>query len=263
MKLLERMHERLRTLHYSYRTEEAYVQWAERFLRYHRKQPPDPGRWKTPEELGAKGVERFLTHLAVDRHVAASTQNQALNALVFLYKRVLEVDLGKLDAQRAKRPERLPEVLSRREVAAVLDAVLSQGQNPWAARVYGLMAGLMYGGGLRLMEACRMRVKDVDLDRGRLTVRDGKGGKDRAAILPEGCVEAMRTQLKWRAHVHETDRSRGHGWAWVPMPYAQVMKQPGAGRSFGVAVRVRLDTGDAVAGGAAVYGWGGGGVGTA
>jgi len=149
---------------------------------------------------------------------------------VFLYKRVLGMELGRFAAARAKRPGRLPEVLSRGEVVAVLAAIPGQAPNPWAARTYGLMGELMYGAGLRLMECCRLRVKDVDLARGRVTVRDGKGGKDRAALLPERCVAAMRTHLKWRARTHEVDVAKGRGWGWVPMPYAQVMKTPASAR---------------------------------
>lgn len=154
---------------------------------------------------------------------------------MFLYKQVLKVDLQSFDAARAKRPQRLPEVLSRAEVAAVFDGLRRDSANPWLARVNCLMGALMYGAGLRLMECCRMRVKDVDLERGRLTVRDGKGGKDRAALLPKSSLEPMRAQLQWRMRLHETDLDRGeersHGW--VPLPYAQAMKTPANARSLG------------------------------
>ena len=226
---MEQVHETLRRGHYSFRTEQAYASWIERYLRHHREVS---GRWVSPEELGGGGVESFLTHLAVRRKVAASTQNQAMNALVFLYEQVLRVELGEFRAEAAKRPERLPEVLSRAEVAAVLGAVPAASPNPWAARVHGLMAGLMYGAGLRLMEACRLRVKDVDLEGGRLMVRSGKGAKDRAAVLPDRCLEAMGVQLKWCGQRHGVDTARGRKWGWVPMPYAQVMKTPASGRSL-------------------------------
>lgn len=233
--MMTRVHEALRRGHYGFRTEQAYARWVEQYLRFHKGRPPNAGRWKRPEELGEAGIEAFLTHLAVERKVAGSTQNQALNALVFLYKRVLKVELEAFEAARAKRPQRVPEVLSKREVSAVLAALRSEADNPWSARVQGLMGGLMYGAGLRLMECCRLRVKDVDLDRGRLTVRDGKGGKDRAALLPASCVEAMGVQLKWRAQVHAADLKRGSGRShgWAPMPYAQAMKTPGSARSQG------------------------------
>ncbi|MEM6458120.1 MAG: tyrosine-type recombinase/integrase [Planctomycetota bacterium] len=232
MKLMARVHETLRRGHYSFRTEQAYGRWIERYLRFHRERA---GRWVAPEALGEAGIESFLTHLAVGRKVASSTQNQALNALVFLYTKVLKIELEDFDATRAKRPQRLPEVLSKAEVERVLDALRAEAGNPWLMRVHGLMGGLMYGAGLRLMECCRLRVKDVDLKRGRVTVRDGKGGKDRAAILPGACVEAMGVQFKWRERQHEADLKRGDGQShgWVPLPYAQAMKTPGSARSLG------------------------------
>ena len=233
MKLMRRVHEALRRGHYSFRTEEAYARWIERYLIWHRDQPPAPGSWKRPEELNEFGVEAFLTHLAVERKVAASTQSQAMNALLFLYQKVLDIKLEGFEAERAKRPERLPEVLSRAEVAGLLGAVAGAGETAWHRRSYGLMAELLYGAGLRLMECCRLRVKDVDLGRGQVTVRSGKGAKDRVALLPERCVAAMGKQLKWRAHVHEADVARGRGWGWVALPYAQVMKSPASGRSLG------------------------------
>lgn len=229
MKLMHQVHETLRRGHYSYRTEQAYARWIERYLRFHKERS---GSWQRPEGLGEAGIEAFLNHLAVDRKVAASTQNQALNALVFLYQKVLRVELERFDAERAKRPERLPEVLSKREVTAVMGAVRDEAVNAWSARVYGCMLELMYGSGLRLMECCRLRVKDVDMDRGRITIRDGKGAKDRVAMLPSRCVEAMAKQLKWRRHVHAADCERGRGWGWVSMPYAQAMKMPASGRSM-------------------------------
>ena len=125
MKLLDQVSERLRVLHYAYRTEQAYRQWVERYLRFLKQQNPE-GRWVRPEDVGERGVEDFLTHLATVRRVSASTQNQALNALVFLYKQVLKVELGQIEAERAKRPERLPEVLSRSEVSALLSALDGQ-----------------------------------------------------------------------------------------------------------------------------------------
>ncbi len=234
MKLLDLVGEKLRVLHYSFRTEQAYRTWVVRYLRYHRRKA---GRWMTPEELGEQGLADFLTYLACTRKVAASTQNQALCALVFLYERVLGTKLEEFCAERAKRPARVPVVLSRDETARVLRLTSdpARAPNPWAARVHGLMAGLMYGAGMRLMEVCRLRVKDVDLERGQVTVRDGKGAKDRVVMLPEACEETMRVQLKWRAALHEADvqrpPDRSHGW--VPLPYAQAMKEPAAARSLG------------------------------
>lgn len=169
MKLMDQVSDRLRVLHYAYRTEQSYRRWVERYLRFLREQNPDK-KWVRPEDAGAKGIEVFLTHLATVRRVSASTQNQALNALVFLYKQVLKIELGDFEARRAKRPERIPEVLSRREIRALLGAMDGQvrGGPGSVSYSYAIMAGLMYGAGLRVMEACSLRMKDVDLDRGQV-----------------------------------------------------------------------------------------------
>ena len=167
-RLLDQVRNKLRLLHYAKRTEEAYVDWIIRFILFHNK--------THPRELGGRAVEAFLTHLAVAGRVAASTQNQALAAILFLYQKVLEIELPRLDAVRAQRPERLPVVLSVDEVRAVLDRM---------AGTYRLMAELLYGSGLRLLECCRLRVKDIDFDRAQIIVREGKGNKDRAVPLPE------------------------------------------------------------------------------
>jgi gluconolactonase len=180
MKLLDRVRHSVRSKHFSYRTEQVYVYWIERFIRYHGIRHPDT--------MGAPEVEAFLTHLAVDGHVSASTQNQALAALLFLYSNVLGRDIGRLNAVRAERPVRVPSVLSRDEVHALLIAVDQVSRT----EPYGLMARLMYGAGLRLMECCRLRMKDVDLERGQLTVRGGKGDKDRYVMLPVATQPAPR-----------------------------------------------------------------------
>jgi integron integrase len=175
--------------------------------------------------MGAREIEEFLTHLAVRDHVAASTQSQALNALVFLYKRVLEIDPGRLDAVRARRPRRLPVVLSREEVRRVLRSVEGcQG-------LYSLMAQVMYGSGLRLMECCRLRVKDIDLSRRQLLIREGKGDKDRVVMLPRGLQEGLTRQVDQRREVHERDLARGI--AFVPLPHALARKYPGAVKELG------------------------------
>ena len=162
MKLLDQVRHVARVQHYSLRTEEAYVHWIERFIRFH--------NIRHPNTMGTEQVEAFLTSLAVDGHVAASTQNQALAALLFLYQKVLKIEIGRLDAVRAKRPVRVPTVLSVDEVHALLNALdLTQTTEP-----YALMARLMYGAGLRLLECCRLRMKDLDLERGQITVREGK-----------------------------------------------------------------------------------------
>jgi len=232
MKLLDQVSERLRVMHYAFRTEQAYRQWTRRYLRFLRDRDPDK-RWVHPVEAGEAGIEAFLTHLARERRVSASTQNQALNALVFVYRQVRGVELERFDAERAKRPQRLPEVLSRREVGLLMEAMdaMHRGDPGTPSSCFPIMVRLMYGAGLRLMECCRLRVKDVDVDRQRLTVRDGKGGKDRAAMLPESCVAGMREQLAVRRGQHERDVRWGGGYA--PLPYAQAVKEPGALRALG------------------------------
>src|SRR5215213_3353686 len=166
--LLEQVRDAVRTRHYSIRTEEAYLRWIREYILFFDK--------RHPAELGAKEVSAFLSHLAVGRNVAASTQNQALSALLFLYREVLALPIGWVDdVERAKKPKRLPVVFTREEVRVVLGHLREES---W------LMASLLYGSGLRLMECVRLRVKDVDLTRLQLTVRDGKGGKDRVTVLP-------------------------------------------------------------------------------
>jgi integron integrase len=223
MKLLDQVREALRVKRYALRTEECYVRWVEQFVRFHK----GPDGFRHPRDLGAPEVEQFLTHLAVQRHVSASTQNQALGALLFLYRDVLHVDLGPLDAVRARRSRRLPVVLSRDEVRQLLAAIDALGTD----EPYGLMARLMYGAGLRLMECCRLRVKDVDLERGQITVRQGKGDKDRAVMLPGPARDPLIRQLRWREALHQRDRARGLGW--VSLPDALDRKFPEAPHSLG------------------------------
>lgn len=222
MKLLDQLRAALRTRHYSYRTEECYVRWAEQFIRFHK----GPDGFRHPATMAGPEVERFLSHLAVDRHVSASTQNQALGALLFLYREVLGMDLGSLDAVRARRSRRLPVVLSRDEARLVLDAIDRLPTD----EPYGLMARLMYGAGLRLMECCRLRVKDVDFARGQLVIRQGKGDKDRVVMLPRGVRDRLEAQLRWRAQLHERDLARGLGRA--ALPDALDRKFPAAARSL-------------------------------
>ena len=214
MKLLDRVRHAARAKHFSYRTEQCYVYWAERFIRHHGIRHPDT--------MGEPEVEAFLTHLAVDGRVSASTQNQALGALLFLYRNVLGRDLGRLDAVRAQRPVRVPTVLSRDEVHALLIAVDQVSRT----EPYGLMARLMYGAGLRLMECCRLRMKDVDLERGQLTVRGGKGDKDRFVMLPDCIRDPLRHRMEWRSALHAADLARGEGR--VEMPTALNLKFPNA-----------------------------------
>lgn len=219
MKLLEQVRQSARVKHFSYRTEKAYVYWAERYIRFH--------GIRHPNLMGTEEIEQFLTHLAVDGHVSASTQNQALAALLFLYQEVLKMDVGRLDAVRARRPKRVPCVLSRNEIAQLL----SQLDNLDTQEPYGLMASLMYGAGLRLLECCRLRVKDIDFERGQMTVRQGKGDKDRYVMLPEPARNRLQAQLHWRKTLHERDLARGLGR--VDMPNALERKFPAANHEFG------------------------------
>jgi len=204
----------MRRLGLSLRTEEAYVGWVRRFILANGK--------RHPRELGRREVEAFLTHLAMHGHVAASTQNQALSALLFLYREVLQQELPWMEnIRRAKKPERLPAVLSREEVAALLAEMDG---------VTWLMASLLYGAGLRLMECARLRVQDVDFVRREITVRQGKGGKDRRTMLPAMTVDALQNQLAEARRVHERDLAAGRGAVWLP--HALARKYPNAAREW-------------------------------
>ena len=214
---LNRCHEILRVRHYSLRTEECYVNWIKRFILFHGK--------RHPTEMGAMQIERFLTHLAVQGRVSASTQNQALNALLFLYQQVLELPLPRIDAVRAKRPERLPVVMSRPEVRQVLAGV--EG----AEGLFALLAQLQYGSGLRVLESCRVRVHDLDLPRRQLLVRSGKGDKDRVVMVPRKLLDGLQQVIQRRAALHEKDLARGT--AWVELPDALGRKYPRAARELG------------------------------
>lgn len=216
-RLLDQVRQVLRVRHYALRTEGCYVQWITRFILFHGK--------RHPRDMGAAEVVQFLSHLAVQGHVSASTQNQALNALVFLYQQVLEIDLGRFDAVRARRPKRLPVVLAPEEVAAVL------GRVSGADGVFRLMARLLYGCGLRLLECCRLRVKDVQLARGQIVVRGGKGDKDRVVMLPRSVRSDLERQLAWRRRRHERDLARGV--ARVELPDALERKYPRAAQEIG------------------------------
>lgn len=213
-KLLDRLRAKTRLLHYSIRTEEAYADWCKRFILFHHK--------RHPSEMGGAEIERFLTHLATERKVAASTQNQAFSAILFLYQKVLEIELPKIDCLRAKRPQRLPVVLGMEEVRAILDRMTG---------VHRLLAELMYGSGLRILECCRLRVKDVDFDRHQILVRDGKGEKDRAVPLPKRAEAKLREQSLRVKVVHDRDVAAGHGRVWLPYAYAK--KWPMADRELG------------------------------
>jgi integron integrase len=217
MKLLELVRKTIRAKHYSRETEKTYLHWIERFVRFH----AGDGTWRHPKDLDASDVGSFLTDLAVRHGVSAATQNQALNAIVFLYRHVLKIDLGDFDAVRAKRPKRVPVVLSRAEVRALLDQMHGMTR---------LMAQLMYGSGLRVSECCRLRVKDLDLERMQITVRAGKGDKDRVVMLPEAVREELAEQVKWRERLHERDLKQGCGGVELPGAFAR--KDPSAAMSL-------------------------------
>ncbi len=213
-RLLDRVRSAARLRHYSRRTEAAYVAWIRRYIFFHGK--------RHPAQLGAAEVTRFLSSLAVEGRVAASTQNQALGALLFLYRDVLELDLPWLDGVvRARRPERLPVVLTREEVAAVLRPLTG---------VPRLMASLLYGSGLRLLECCRLRIQDIDFARNQIVVRSGKGDKDRVTMLPAVLKADLARQLKAVRTQHQRDLH--HGAGWVELPTALARKYPNAGREW-------------------------------
>ncbi len=213
--LLQATRDRLRRLGLAKRTEEAYVGWIRRFVK--------SNRGRHPREMGQREVEAFLSRLATQDKVAASTQNQALSALLFLYREVLDTHLPWMDdIKRAKRPERLPTVLSPDEVRAVLGEL---------SGVAWLMASLLYGSGLRLMECVRLRVKDVDLHKLEITVRQGKGGKDRKTMLPAALREPLTAQIAEARRLHEADLAAGFGAVWLP--HALARKYPDAARHFG------------------------------
>jgi integron integrase len=214
-RLLDRVRAAIRTKGYSIRTEQAYVDWIRRFILFHNKRHPD--------EMGKSEIEAFLTHLAVNRDVAPSTQNQALSALLFLYRVVLGRELPWLDdVTRAKKPSRLPVVLTVDEAGRLLGSLSGE---KW------LMASLLYGAGLRLLECLRLRVHDIEFDRRQILVRNGKGGKDRVTVLPEPVTEPLRRQIERVRIIHEEDLSEGFGEVYLP--FALERKYPNAARAFG------------------------------
>ena len=214
-KLLEQLALAIRARHYSRRTEEAYLGWVRRFILFHGK--------RHPSEMGRGEINAFLSHLAVDGKVAASTQNQALAAILFLYREVLEKEPGYLeDVVRAKKPPRLPTVLGREEVKAVLGGMTGDDL---------LAAQLMYGCGLRLLECLRLRVQDIDFDMNRLLVRAGKGGKDRVTVLPETLKGQLRKKLDEVRETHDRDLAAGYGSVYLPDALAR--KYPSAPKKLG------------------------------
>ena len=213
-KLMDQVHEVLRYHHYGKRTEEAYSRWIRWFIKYN--------GTRHPKDMGKAEVEAFLTHLAVDRNVSISTQNQALNGIVFLYREVLDLPLADdLAPARARRQPRLPVVLSRDEVQLLLAEMDG---------IYHLMARIMYGGGLRLMELLRLRVQDIDFGNGYITVRAGKGDKDRTTLLPQSVRDELARHLERVKHLFDRDVSEGAANVWLPGSLAK--KYPNAPKSW-------------------------------
>jgi integron integrase len=207
-KLLDQTRDILRLKHYSLRTERSYCDWIERFIRFH--------QMRDPKEMGVAEITQFLTHLARISNVSAATQNQALSALLFLYQQVLKQEVGWIDeVERAKRPKRIPVVLTRDEARKIF------------AHMHGmprLMAGLLYGSGLRLMECVRLRVKDVDFGYARITVRDCKGAKDRVTMLPANLATPLERHLAKAKAQHEQDLEDGFGEVHLPDALARKYK---------------------------------------
>jgi len=215
-KLLDQVRYALRVLHYSYKTEKAYIPWIYQFVVFHNK--------RHPAEMGEKEIREFLTHLAVKQKVAASTQNQALCAIIFLYREVLKMDIGDFSDGLiwAKKPGHLPEVYTPEEAQAILNNLTG---------VYWIMANLLYGAGLRLIECLRLRVKDIDFTYKKITVREGKGAKDRPTLLPVVVIPALQKHLEKIKQQHEKDLKDGFGT--VEMPYALAKKYPNIEREWG------------------------------
>lgn len=212
---LNQVRQTVRLKHYSRSTEDSYLHYILDFIRYHNK--------RRPKELGINEVRAYLTHLAVHKQVAASTQNVALSALLFLYKEVLHVALPYIDnIERAKRPKRLPVVFTRDEVKQILANLTG---------THHLVIALLYGTGMRLSEGLRLRVKDVDFDYGQITVRDGKGNRDRLTMLPESLIRSLQMQLVKAKEIHDFDLRRGRGG--VELPYALARKYPNVEREWG------------------------------
>ena len=214
-KLMDQVREVLRYYHYAYRTEQTYGKWIKQYLVFH-------GMKKHPKEMGAPEVEQFLSYLATERNVSASTQRQALNAIVFLYRDVLDVDLGEIAPVRSKRHRKPPTVLTQKEVTALLNGM---------AGTHRLMAQLTYGCGLRLMECIRLRIQDVDFGQGKLFVRGGKGSKDRVVPLPDSIRPLLADHIARVIALHDADLRAGYGEVYIPEALAR--KYPNACRERG------------------------------
>jgi len=214
-KLLEQVKDKLRLKHYSIRTENSYVPWIKRYILFHNK--------RHPKDMGKQEIEEFLTHLAVDLRVASSTQNQAFNALLFLYREVLDIEIDEqINAVRAKKPRKLPTVMSKGETFKLIENLDG---------IHQLMSKLLYGSGLRLMECVRIRVKDIDFELNQVVVRDGKGAKDRITVLPEDVKSSLRKHLEKIKLLHQDDLDKGYGRVYLP--FALERKYPNANREWG------------------------------
>jgi len=213
-KLLHQARDKIRALHYSIRTEESYLQWMRRFIYFHNK--------RHPKDMGVPEIEQYLTYLATKRNVSASTQNQALAAILFLYQKVLEIKLPRIEeVVRAKKPETLPVVLSVEEVRMLLNQM--EGTT-------ALIAKMLYGTGMRIMEMLRLRIQDIDFYRNEIVVRSGKGNKDRVTILPEHLRDELKMQIERVKELHHQDLQQGHGEVYLP--FALERKYPAAGREL-------------------------------
>ena len=213
-KLLEQVSDAIRLKHYSSRTEKTYTDWIRRFILFHDK--------RHPKDMGAPEIQSFLTHLATQRHLSASTQNQALSAVLFLYRHVLQKDIDlPSDLIRAEKSETLPVVLTHQEAMSIINQMTGVSQ---------LMTKILYGSGLRLMECLRLRVKDIDFGNHQIIVRDGKGEKDRVTMLPDALIPDLQTHLKTVSAIHQQDIKEGYGEVYLP--YALARKYPNAPKEW-------------------------------
>jgi len=213
-KLLEQVSDAIRVKHYSSRTEKTYVDWVKRYVLFHNK--------LHPKDMGAQEIQAFITHLATQRHLSASTQNQALSAIIFLYRHVLKIDIVlPSDVIRAEKSQTLPVVLTHQEAMTVINKMTGTSQ---------LMAKILYGSGLRLMECLRLRVKDIDFGNHQIIVRDGKGEKDRVTMLPDALIPELQTHLKTVGIIHQQDIKEGYGAVYLP--YALARKYPNAPKEW-------------------------------
>lgn len=212
-KLLDQVRDACRLKHYSRRTEDTYADWIKRYILFHKK--------RHPQDMSVKEIEQFLTHLAVDRNVAASTQNQAYSAILFLYRYVLHIDLPDINAVRAKKPKRLPVVLTRDEARRVIDQLDGTPK---------LMVQLLYGSGLRLNECVRLRVKDLDFIQKQILIREAKGNADRVTMLPASLIEPLQAHLRRVKQLHTQDLKAGYGSVYLPTAFDR--KYPNAATAW-------------------------------